>query len=466
MKSKEIHTLQIDSLAFEGKGIAKLNGKIIFVRNAIPGDVAKIQITKNKTNYAEADLVEIIKPSPNRIDPVCKHFGICGGCSFQNMDYPTQLIWKRRFVQDSFEKIAKIDHISVLDPIPSSKIFAYRNKTEFTFGPSRWLTNEEITNQEIIDRKNFALGYFIPGRYDKILDIEECFLHQSRSNKILNLIKNQAIELNIPAYNIKTHKGFLRNLVFRYSLGTNELMVILIVTTQIGAKEEKFLEWIKNDLPKEPIDNLILAFNDSFSPTAGGNTTTIKGNNFLFEKILGIKYKISPFSFFQVNPFQIENLVKKVLDFADCNEKIVWDLYCGIGTLSLPLAKESAYVFGIELVEEAVEDAKENAKLNNVDNAIFYTMDLHARNNSELLKNLEKPEILILDPPRSGVHKNLIEVILQFQPERVVYVSCNPTTLARDYEMLKSLYEIKEIQPIDMFPQTYHIESIALFVHI
>lgn len=462
MKNKEIYTTRIESLAFEGKGIGKLDGKVVFVRNGIPGDLVKIQIIKNKQNFAEAQLIDILESSKYRTEPLCKHFGICGGCSFQNLIYTEQLVWKRRFVQDSFEKISKIESINVNPPIPSSKTYGYRNKTEFTFGDSRWLTKEEIALRKTILYKNFALGFFIPKRYDKILDIEECFLHPFKANAILKLIKNKATELSVPAYNQRLHTGFLRNVVFRYSKGANELMVILTITTQIGRKEEQFLDWFKSEFPKENIDHIILAYNDSYSPTACGKIETIKGKNFLLENVLDFDFKISPFSFFQINPFQVDNLIQQVLHYADCKNKIVWDLYCGLGTLSLPLAISSSFVIGIELSDDAIGDAKENAKLNYINNVKFYKMDLQSRNICELLKQLETPDVVVIDPPRSGMHKNLVEAIIRIKPKRIVYVSCNPTTQARDYEFMKDIYKIEEIQPFDMFPQTYHIESIAL----
>lgn len=466
MKNQETFTLPVESLAFEGKGITKLDGKVLFVRNALPGDIVEVKILRNKKNYAEAELLQVIEKSPNRIEPVCKHFGICGGCSFQNLDYTSQLIWKMRFIEDSFEKISKTDKIPLNFPIPSSQIFSYRNKTEFSFGASRWLTNEEIANIEKIENKNFALGFYLPNRFDKVLDIEECFLHPVKANKILNLIKNKAIELSLPAYNLKNHTGFLRNLVFRYSYLSNELMAILIVTNQIGVSEESFLDWFKFELTKESINHLILAFNDSYSPSTCGKIDVVKGENFLLENILGFQYKISPFSFFQVNPYQIENLVQKVIEFAQSKNKIVWDLYCGAGTFSLPLSRESSLVIGIELSTEAIDDAKENAKVNNIKNVIFHKIDLHHRAIGHVLKEFDEPDVVIVDPPRSGLHKNLVEALLQIKPKKIVYVSCNPTTQARDYLMMKSSYKIKELQPIDMFPQTYHIESIALLEKI
>ncbi|MGQ9818668.1 MAG: 23S rRNA (uracil(1939)-C(5))-methyltransferase RlmD [Candidatus Kapaibacteriales bacterium] len=462
MKKKEIYITRIESLAFEGKGIGKLDGKVVFVRNAVPKDLAKIQIIKNKENFAEAQLLDILEPSNSRTEPLCKHFGICGGCSFQNLNYTEQLVWKSKFVQDSFKKIAKIESININPPLPSSKIYGYRNKTEFTFGDSRWLIKKEIALSETILNKNFALGFFIPKRYDKILDIEECFLHPFKANAILNLIKNKAIELSVPAYNIRAHTGFLRNVVFRFSRTLNELMVILVITTQIGTKEKEFLDWFKSELPKEKIEHILLAYNDSYSPTANGKMETIKGKNYLFENVLGFNFKISPFSFFQINPFQVDNFAQQVLNYADSKNKIVWDLYCGAGTLTLPLAKFGSLVCGVELNDDSIKDAKENANLNNIDNVEFYKMDLQSRNIIDFLKQLEPPDVVVIDPPRSGIHKNLTDAILKIKPKRIIYVSCNPTTQARDCEIMKEAYTIKEIQPIDMFPQTYHIESIAL----
>lgn len=467
MNTKQKVVTKIESLAFEGKGVARVDGKVVFVRYAVPNDIVEIELLRNKKNFAEGKITRIVEFSPFRIEPICKHFGVCGGCSFQNIPYEVQLEWKRRFVVDAFEKIGKISNVEIKSVLPSPKIFGYRNKMEFSFGTSRWLTDEEIETQTEIStkEKQFALGFHIPERFDKVLNINYCHLQDERGNTIVNSIRNKAFELDIPAYNLRNHIGFLRNLILRFSFTTNELLLNLVTTSQVGEKEKKYLDWFKeNFTSSELVDQLLVTTNDSYSPTAFGTIEILKGNGYLFENIGEVRFRISPFAFFQVNTLQANNLVSKVIEYANAKEKIVWDMYSGAGTFSLPLAKVAKTVIGLESLESAVEDAKFNAQLNGIENAYFIAKDLHTKNILQELSKFPNPEVMIIDPPRSGIHKNLLNAIITIKPERIVYVSCNPTTQARDCQEFAKYYDLVEIQPVDMFPHTYHIESIALLV--
>lgn len=464
MKSAEKIQLMIESLAFEGKGIGHHNGKVAFVRNAIPGDVVEVEIVKHKKNYTEGRITRIITPSPKRIIPKCEYFGTCGGCSFQNLVYEEQLRWKQNFVIDAFERIGKIEAPIVHPTLPATNILHYRNKTEFTFGTSRWLTEEEIKSEEGISQKHFALGFHIPERFDKVLDLTHCFLHPEKANRVLQLIRKEVLGRNLPAYNLRTHKGFLRNLMFRFSRFNDEMMVVLLTTSPTSQEEQEFVEWLSSSefISYPEIDHLVYATNDSFSPTTTGSTIILKGNGFLVENLAGIRFKISPFSFFQVNIEQAEKVVAKVIEYSKGASKVIWDLYCGAGTMTLPLAKQSEFVFGLEVSESSVQDAKENAKMNGFHNVAFYAKDLHSKTIGNELRRLEPPDLVVLDPPRSGIHKNLVEALIGILPRRIIYISCNPVTQARDFSFLSNFYNLEEIQPVDMFPQTYHVESIAV----
>ncbi len=464
---KNQYKVRIDSIAFEGKGVARLDGKVVFVRNAVPGDFLQIEMTKNKKSYSEGKIIEIIEPSPLRIEPLCNHFGVCGGCSFQNIPYDEQLKWKRQFVVDAFEKIAKLENLEIKEPIPSPKQFGYRNKMEFSFGTSRWITEEEVQKNIVLSTKDkhFALGFHLPERFDKIINIDKCLLQDNRGNFILNEVRKKALELQIPAYNLRSHSGFLRNLVFRFSTSNNEILVNLVTTSQIQENEKTFLDWYGTCIRQlDNVEHLAHTINDSYSPTSYGEVKILKGSGYLFEKILNVEFRISPFSFFQVNTLQASSLVKKVIELANSDNQIVWDLYSGAGTFSLTIASKSKFVYGIELLEKTVEDAIYNANLNKIDNVKFFAKDLNSKKILQELLQLEPPNVVIIDPPRTGIHKNLLFSLTKILPESIVYVSCNPTTQARDcFELLK-FYNLVEIQPFDMFPQTYHIETIVLLV--
>ncbi|MCX7879682.1 MAG: 23S rRNA (uracil(1939)-C(5))-methyltransferase RlmD [Ignavibacteria bacterium] len=464
MKVEEQLRVRIESLAFEGKGVARYNGKIIFVKFALPGDLLDVVIIKSKKDYAEAKILSIIESNPNRIEPICKHFGTCGGCSFQNIKYSEQLFWKKHFVADALERIAKIHKVEINDVLPSERIFNYRNKVEFTFGTKPWI--EDVLQFKSSVSTNtvpaFSLGFHLPNRFDKTLDIEECYLSYFRVNDLLSQIRQKALELNLRPYDLRTHKGFLRNLIIRTARHKNQVLINIVTTSQISNNEQIFLDWIESELSNSnEYSHVIHTNNDSYSPMPQGEIKVIKGEANLVEILNGLNFSISPFAFFQVNPYQAENLMKKVIEYAEPAGKVVWDLYCGSGTFSLALAKEAKFVYGIEINSSAVEDASINASKNNITNVSFLALDLHKKSVLAELAKLPKPDVVVLDPPRSGLHKNILNAIVNILPKKIIYVSCNPTTQSRDLFELVKFYNLLEIQPIDMFPQTYHIETIA-----
>jgi 23S rRNA (uracil1939-C5)-methyltransferase len=466
-KKQQSKNLEITSLAFEGYGIAKAEGMVYFVKNAIPGDVVNALIKKKRKSYVEAVVQEIIEPSEFRREAICEYFLDCGGCSLQNMPYNQQIFWKKQFVYDSLTRIAKIDQPNVQNTLEAPSEFYYRNKMEFSFSANRWLTKSEIENGGDIENKNFALGLHTPKNYLKVIDIEKCHIQNNEANIILNLFRQFAVDKKVEAFNSITNQGFLKNLVIRYSNLEDKFMVILITNKPKDENENEFFEYCANsfDLQKLKISSLIWGVNSSLLPVANGEIISQKGSKYLTEDILGIKFRISPFSFFQTNSLQLNTFVGKIIAIADLKSTdIVVDLYCGAGTITLPAAKKVKKITGFEIVVSAVEDANENAKLNNINNAEFIALDLHSKEMPQTLRNYSEMDVLFIDPPRAGMHQNLLNHILEIKPPKIIYVSCNPTTQARDLEKLKEFYELKECIPVDMFPQTYHIESIIKLI--
>ncbi|MBI5325162.1 MAG: 23S rRNA (uracil(1939)-C(5))-methyltransferase RlmD [Ignavibacteriae bacterium] len=459
--NKEIE-LVIDSIGFEGVSIARKEGLVYLVKGGIPGEKILAIEKRKKRRYTEAVTREIIEPSKYRTEAKCRHFGVCGGCSWQNLKYEQQLFWKRQHIIDSFKHIAKIDNIEVADTLPSPKEYRYRNKMEFSFGSSRWLTDNEIEDEKDIENKSFALGLHVPGRYDKVLDIDECYLIDNLALSVLIDIKNKALDSDIKPFSEKTHHGFLKNLVFRI-VSSGKTMVILITTDYSNEEEKKFVDWVFNHLKNNlKIDSIIHAVNNSVNTVAVGDIKRTEGEDSLIEEIEGVKFKISPFSFFQTNTGQLPSFMNSIIELSQFNNSdIVWDLFCGTGAISLALSGIVQSVYGIELNENSISDAKENARLNNIKNTEFMAYDLNSKTPGEIFKYLPECDVLVLDPPRAGLHKNLIDFILKISPLKIIYVSCNPASQARDYSLLEEFYKIFKIQPVDMFPHTYHIESIA-----
>lgn len=463
-KYKELIELEVDAIAFQGSAVARKDGLVYFVKGAAPGDKVKARILRKKRSYYEARVEEIIEKSVHRIEPECKYFGVCGGCSWQMLDYEEQLYWKKQHVRDAFERIAKVDIEDYKETAPSINIFNYRNKMEFSFGASRWLTEEEISDEGELADKHFALGLHTPGRYDKVLDIDSCHIHADSCNPILNTVKQAAKSIDCKPYDQNKHVGFLRNLVLR-TTSTGEIMLILVTHATVEDADDKMIAWLDKELPgiHPEITTIIHAVNDKPAQVAVGEPTIIKGEGYITEEILDIKYRISPFSFFQTNSGQLNSFISMILEAADIQAgDMVWDLYCGAGSITLPAAKKADKILGIELVESSIHDAKANAERNNIGNAEFFCADLHAKNISEFLGVLPEPDTIIIDPPRAGMHVNLLQHILKLAPKKIVYVSCNPATQARDCELMSDLYKIESVQPVDMFPHTSHVESIAI----
>lgn len=460
--------LLIESIGFEGKSIARAaDGFVYFVEGGVPGDRVRAEIRKRKKNYAEARIADIIKPSTLRVQSRCKHFGVCGGCKWQHLDYAEQCRWKEQHVRDAFERICKAPIGRLHATLPAPEPYFYRNKMEFSFGDSRWLTSEEIARANDGDelaRKDFAVGLHIPGRFDKILDVEECFLQSEISSRLLNAVRQAALERGASAFQTRTHKGFLRHLVVRTSRGSGEIMAILVTSPVAEKSDAAFLEWFERDCLQDfpEITTAVHAVSSSKAQVAGGATRTLKGEGVITETLLGIRYRISPFSFFQTNTAQAERLFQIALDFAgDLEGKTVWDLYCGAGSITLAAARAAKFVVGIEIAESSVLDARANAEANGITNVEFTIEDMRAAVKNGILARLPAPDCVILDPPRAGLHPEVVENLRALRPPRIVYVSCNPATQARDCAALAEEYSIEELQPVDMFPHTYHIESVA-----
>ncbi|MDC1067789.1 23S rRNA (uracil(1939)-C(5))-methyltransferase RlmD [Candidatus Kapabacteria bacterium] len=464
IKKEVINTLEIESIGFNGVSIARKDEKVHFVKGGVPGDkVSALQIRKKKS-YTESLLLEILEPSENRIEPKCKYFGTCGGCSWQNMPYQYQLDWKKKHVEDAFFRQNHFDKFEVNPTMGSPKQFNYRNKMEFSFGNSRWLTKQEISSEDDNINRKFAFGMHIPGRFDKILDLEFCHISDPLNEFILNTSRDLALEYNISGYDRKHNTGFLRNFIIRSGSDGAELLAI-IITNNIETEDQKiFIEKLSEALStQDKISGFIHAINSTKSPVRIESSNQKFGRDHIFQEILDINFRISPFSFFQTNSFQLNNFIGKILEISSLKaDEIVWDLYCGTGSISLPASKHCKKIIGFELVESSINDAKVNADLNSISNTEFHVADLHEAEIPKLLGTIDQPDKVIVDPPRAGMHKNLIEHLLNIKPKQIIYVSCNPMTQARDCELMKECYDIKYAQPVDMFPHTYHIENIVL----
>ena len=461
-REERIVELEIDSIGFEGVSVGRLDGVVHFVKGALPGEHVRARVTRSKKNFVEAEAIEILTEAPSRVEPPCPHFGTCGGCKWQHLQYADQAAWKRQHVVDAFERLAKIPVGEVTDTLVAPHAFHYRNKMEFSFGASRWLTAEEIASGDEFDI-SFALGLHVPGRFDKVRHIDHCLLQPDAANTLLAAVHALREKIPVTAHHQRSHIGFLRHLLIRSSVTTGAIMTALITTTPESEEEHRFVEqWnaLAASLPER--STLLHAVNDTKSPVAVGEVLSTIGPGFLTEVSHGVEYRISPFSFFQTNTEQLPALVGKALEYAEIGpEDTVWDLYCGTGTLALPAAKVAERVFGAELVESSIHDAHDNAERNAITNAEFHVVDLHTPAAIDLLKGAPAPDVIMIDPPRAGMHPTLVEHVLEVGAARISYVSCNPSTLARDCALLAEKYEVEVVTPVDMFPQTYHVEAVA-----
>ena len=472
MKKGDLITVNVERYAFEGRGIARIDGElnpeisesdsfIVFVNGAYPGDKVSAKIKKTKKSYAEAVVDEILNPSPKRVQPRCKYFGTCGGCKQQDLSYEQQIAYKQEQVEDIFRHNGGLSDFKIEDILASENVFYYRNKMEFSFSDMQWLTEKEMETEI---RKNFVLGLHVPNVYDKILDIEECFLQSELSTGILNFTRDFFQLRKSTIYSTKTHTGYLRNLVIRQSKNTNNLMINLVTSEENESLLKEYVSEITNKFPE--ITTIVNNINKKKSSVAFGDYEIVyHGSGYIYDKIGEHKFRISANSFFQTNTLQAEKLYGTALEYAELKgNEVIYDLYSGAGTIAIYVSGLEKEVFGFEAVESSIFDANANLEINEVKNVKFIQADLY-KSFLPFTETLPKPDVIILDPPRSGMHKNTVYDVLKLSPEKIVYVSCNPTTQVRDIQlMVESGYKLIKIRPVDMFPHTYHIENVALLL--
>lgn len=463
LKSGQMIELTIDAAAFEGGSVGRYEGMAVFVDDAVPGDRLRAQVLRARRRHAEAKLVEVLEPGPGRIKPPCIHLPDCGGCSRQQMVYSEQLRWKRQHVIDAFGRIGGFNDVPVLETIGCDRPFFYRNKMEFSFGDRRWVTDEEIASGDPLDRE-FALGLHASGRFDRVLDIRECLLQSERSNRIIAATRTFALEHGLRPYGARSHEGLLRHLIVRESEATGEVMVVIVTSDEA---EEAMTEYARTLLDAVPeITTIVQGVHRGKAQVSfTQELRTLHGPGTLTERIAGNSFILSPFSFFQTNTAQAERLFQLALDAAALRPTdVAWDLYCGAGTITLAAARQAREVIGVEINAGSVEDAHANADRNGVTNARFIAGDMRAVLLGEEGRDLPRPDVVIVDPPRAGMHEDVVRALLEQAPERISYVSCNPTTQARDCAILSERYTVESVQPVDMFPQTYHVETVARLV--
>ncbi|WP_424963261.1 23S rRNA (uracil(1939)-C(5))-methyltransferase RlmD [Ekhidna sp.] len=458
-KGATIDELEITGISSEGKGVGRVDGKVVFVKETVPGDVVKARIVGKKKKFLEAYAEELIEKSSERIEPFCEHFGLCGGCKWQHMNYAAQLKYKQGHVEENLRKLSGLNLPDVMPILSSDKTSFYRNKLEFTFSNFRWLTKEEIESGE--EHVRTGLGFHIPKQFSKIVNINKCHLQPDPSNEIRLKVKAFADDHNVPFYDVKKQEGFLRNLIIR-TASTGEVMVIL----QVHYKDQKLIDLMMNFIKKEfpEITSLMYVVNekgnDSFSDL---EVELFAGKDHIMEEMGDLKFKIGPKSFYQTNSAQAHELYKVAADFADLKgDELVYDLYTGTGTIANFVARSVKKVVGIEYVEAAIEDAKINSEINGITNTDFYAGDMKDLLGNEFINTHGKPDVIITDPPRAGMHPRVTQLLADLKADRIVYVSCNPATQARDLEVLGQSYDVIKIQPVDMFPQTVHVENVAL----
>ena len=464
-KKKELPLLEkvtITDVAAEGKAVAKVNELVIFVPYVVPGDVVDLQVKRKKNHYAEAVAVKFHEKSPLRTEPFCSHFGVCGGCKWQCLSYEEQLKYKQKQVFDNLTRIGKVELPEFRPILGSGKTRFYRNKLEFTFSNKRWLTEEEVKQDVKYDQMN-AVGFHIPGAFDKVLAIDKCWLQDDISNQIRNAVRDYAYTHDFPFFDLRTQEGLLRNIMIRTS-STGELMVVLQckVTDDEGRRKmEEILQFMADSFPQ--ITSLMYVINNKCNDTIGDlDVEVFKGNDHIFEEMEGLCFKVGPKSFYQTNSEQAYNLYKVAREFAGLTgNELVYDLYTGTGTIANFVARQARKVVGIEYVPEAIEDAKVNSALNGIDNTLFYAGDMKDILTNDFIAEHGRPDVIITDPPRAGMHNDVIDVILAAEPKRIVYVSCNPATQARDLQLLDGKYKVTAVQPVDMFPHTHHVENVV-----
>lgn len=456
-----LNDLEILSAGAEGKAVAKHDGLTIFVPYAVPGDVVDVEIYKRKRSYAEANLLQVKQPSPDRVVPPCAHFGLCGGCRWQMMSYEKQLFYKQQQVEDNFRHLGRFEFPPLQPIIGSPKVYYYRNKSEFTFSNLRWFTYEEMRQRgegEVMETR--CAGFHIPGKFDKVLDIGHCWLQPSPSNDLRLFIRDCAIKHNLPFYDVRTRTGLLRNLIVR-TTSTQETMAIIAVSA-FTPEVRDLLSAVAEHFPE--LTSLLYVVNEKFNDTIFDLSCHVfAGHDYITERMEDLQFKIGPVSFFQTNSEQAFRLYSVVRDFARIRpEETVYDLYTGTGTIANFVARNAKRVVGIEYVDSAVADARENSLCNHIDNAEFVAGDMAKVFTEDFIRQHGHPEVIITDPPRAGMHAKVIDRLLDLRAPRIVYVSCNPATQARDLTRLAVRYDLSAIQPVDMFPHTHHVENVVL----
>ncbi|UCS93615.1 23S rRNA (uracil(1939)-C(5))-methyltransferase RlmD [Echinicola marina] len=459
MKNKVLENLTIERIASEGKCVTHYEGKVVFVQQVAPGDVVDVRITKGKSSFMEGQAIKIHKYSEDRVDPFCSHFGVCGGCKWQHINYELQLAYKRQQVLDQFSRIAKVPIPEVMPIIGSADTQYYRNKLDFTFSNNRWLTREEIDSGKDFERN--ALGFHIPKRFDKIVDIDHCYLQGGISNDVRNELRKFALENDISFFDMIQQVGLLRNLIIRTS-STGETMVIVQFGENQPQEIQRVMDFLAERFPE--ITSLLYIINLKKNETFHDQDIhTFKGRDYIIEKMEELEFRVGPKSFYQTNSKQAYELYKVARELANLNgDEVVYDLYTGTGTIANFVAKKAKQVIGIEYVEAAIEDAKLNAEVNSLDNTLFYAGDMKDILNDEFIAAHAAPDVIITDPPRAGMHDDVVNMLLKLEAPKIVYVSCNPATQARDVALLGEKYQVVKVQPVDMFPQTYHVENVVL----
>jgi 23S rRNA (uracil1939-C5)-methyltransferase len=511
-KKKIYEEVEILETAAEGKSLARVDEKVLFVPHTVPGDIVDVQLTRKRRRFMEGRVIKFHKYSDQRVEPFCEHFGVCGGCKWQFLSYEDQLANKQKWVKDSLERLGKLKDVEIKAILGAPETQFYRNKLEFTFSNSEWLTQEQVESDEEFENRN-ALGFHIPGRFDKILDIKKCWLQADPSNPIRNWVKDYALKNELAFFDLREQTGFLRNLIIRTS-STGEVMVIFSLAKEDKAAREAMLNAFVEAFPE--VTSVMYVINEKKNDTIGDlDIEVFAGRDHIFESMqrfkqsassissesevrgpensgqkehsekeklkgqtrtsnsndedspfdINLKFKIGPKSFYQTNSEQAENLYRLAVELADIKkDEIVYDLYTGTGTIANYVADQAKKVVGVEYVEAAIEDAKVNSEINGIDNTVFLAGDMKDVFGEELITKEGKPDVVITDPPRAGMHKDVVDQLLKSEAKRIVYISCNPATQARDLELMKSHYEVKLAQPVDMFPHTHHVENVVLLL--
>ena len=453
-----LREITIESIAAEGKAVAHVDGQVVFVPYCVPGDIVDLQVTRKKHSFMEARVESVVKPSDKRCESVCKHYGVCGGCKWQILPYSEQLRWKQQQVTDNLVRIGKVELPEIEPILGSEAVYGYRNKLEFTFADHKWLTAEQMREKVPFEP---GLGFHIPNCFDKVLDIEECHLMPEVNNRLRNRVRTYAIAEGMTFYNEHTHKGLLRTLIVRMN-DAGEVMVVVVFGEDMNEKSRGLMAMIQSEF--EEVVSLWYCVNKKMNDTIGDQELVLyAGKDHLIETMEELRFKIRPKSFYQTNTLQALRLYEVAREFAGLTGKeTVYDLYTGTGTIAQFVARQARQVIGIEYVEDAIEDARLNAQMNGIDNVRFFAGDMKDILTREFISEQGQPDVVITDPPRAGMHEDVVKVLLEAAPKRIVYVSCNPATQARDVNLLAADYAVRRVQSVDMFPQTQHVENVVL----